>query len=188
MMALPFDNKGFFLSILIALSLIVSGPSKAENPNTVVDWGDLLPANLYSFIPETGITSQMWLDEDFQQKLKDSERITRPELEGARVVLPGYMVPLDYEGDAVKSFLLVPNAGQCIHVPPPPPNQTIIVHFAKTTPMRTYSDPIIVRGLVRVVAGQTDYAETGYEIQAQDIVEFDFDRLETMVNDLGERD
>ena len=185
MMVLPFDIKTIFSAIMLVGTLCVSTSSVAQNPNIVDEWEDLLPPNLYSFIPEGGITSELWLDDAFQRKLKDSERATRPELEGAQVVLAGYMVPLDYEGDQVKSFLLVPSAGQCIHVPPPPPNQTIIVNVSGATNMRTYSDPVIVRGAVRVAVGQTDYAETGYEITSQQIVDFDFDRLEEMVLALG---
>ena len=40
------------------------------------------------------------------------------------------MVPLEFdygEGLTVEEFVLVPDAGMCIHVPPPPPNQMIFV-------------------------------------------------------------
>ena len=46
---------------------------------------------------------------------------------GDRVRLPGYVVPLDFEGTRVTGFLLVPYMGACIHVPPPPPNQIVYV-------------------------------------------------------------
>ena len=47
---------------------------------------------------------------------------------GQRVRLPGYVVPLDFDGSKVTGFLLVPYMGACIHVPPPPPNQIVYVH------------------------------------------------------------
>lgn len=43
------------------------------------------------------------------------------------VKLPGYVLPVEFDGDAVTSFLLVPYVGACIHVPPPPPNQIVYV-------------------------------------------------------------
>ncbi len=43
------------------------------------------------------------------------------------VSVPGFMVPLEDDADQVSEFLLVPFAGACIHVPPPPPNQMIYV-------------------------------------------------------------
>jgi hypothetical protein len=39
---------------------------------------------------------------------------------------PGYMVPLEDNLREVTEFLLVPCPGACIHVPPPPPNQSCI--------------------------------------------------------------
>ena len=53
------------------------------------------------------------------------------ELDGKRVRIGGYVVPLDFEATNVKEFLLVPFVGACIHVPPPPPNQIIYVKSAK---------------------------------------------------------
>src|SRR5512139_3523363 len=52
---------------------------------------------------------------------------TRSELNGAKIRLPGYVVPLEMgEGGRLSQFLLVPYFGACIHTPPPPANQ--IVH------------------------------------------------------------
>ncbi|TNF13447.1 MAG: DUF3299 domain-containing protein, partial [Pseudomonadales bacterium] len=45
------------------------------------------------------------------------------ELNGQKVKLPGYIVPLDVTDEGrVVEFLLVPYFGACIHVPPPPSN------------------------------------------------------------------
>lgn len=58
-----------------------------------------------------------------------------PELDGQLVALPGFVLPLEYEGKKVTEFLLVPWVGACIHTPPPPPNQ--IVHVVAKTPFET---------------------------------------------------
>ena len=42
--------------------------------------------------------------------------------------MPGYLLPLEFDGTAVTEFLLVPYVGACIHTPPPPPNQIVHVH------------------------------------------------------------
>jgi len=47
-------------------------------------------------------------------------------LDGASVRIPGYLLPLEFDGDKVTEFFLVPYVGACIHTPPPQPNQ--IVH------------------------------------------------------------
>jgi len=48
-------------------------------------------------------------------------------LNGELVRMPGYVLPLEFDGDIVTEFLLVPYVGACIHTPPPPPNQIVYV-------------------------------------------------------------
>lgn len=47
-------------------------------------------------------------------------------LDGKTIRLPGFVLPIEYDGTKVTEFLLVPWVGACIHTPPPPANQ--IVH------------------------------------------------------------
>ena len=73
-------------------------------------------------------------------------------LNGKRVRLPGYLLPLELSGTKVVEFLLVPYVGACIHVPPPPPNQ--IVHV-KTGEKKGYAikqlfEPVWVTGRIAV--------------------------------------
>ena len=49
------------------------------------------------------------------------------DLNGKFIRMPGYALPLEFNGTGVKEFLLVPYIGACIHVPPPPPNQMVYV-------------------------------------------------------------
>ncbi len=52
--------------------------------------------------------------------------LANEDLDGKPVRIPGYLLPLEFDGDKVTEFFLVPYVGACIHTPPPPPNQ--IVH------------------------------------------------------------
>ena len=45
----------------------------------------------------------------------------------AEVELTGFLLPIDYEGDDVYQFMLLPWAGACSHTPPPPPDQVVLV-------------------------------------------------------------
>lgn len=57
---------------------------------------------------------------------------TVADLDGLRVRMPGYVVPLDFDAkETYREFLLVPYQGACIHTPPPPPNQIVYVTSAK---------------------------------------------------------
>ena len=53
--------------------------------------------------------------------------LANKELDGRRVRIPGYLLPLEFDGKKINEFLLVPYVGACSHTPPPPPNQIVFV-------------------------------------------------------------
>ncbi len=57
------------------------------------------------------------------------ERATkvRSNLDGASIRMQGYLLPLNFSDDGDTEFMLVPYVGACIHVPPPPANQIVLV-------------------------------------------------------------
>ncbi|MCI4663563.1 MAG: DUF3299 domain-containing protein [Neomegalonema sp.] len=91
---------------------------------------------------------------------------------GKRVRLPGYMVPLDFQADGVRKFLLVPFIGACIHVPPPPPNQIVLVESKKPYPTTGYFDPVKVTGTLSHLGADLDLAEVGYRIAAETVAAY----------------
>ena len=99
------------------------------------------------------------------------------DLDGQLVRLPGYVLPLEFEGTSVKEFLLVPYVGACIHVPPPPINQTVVVHLNQSYAAKELYEPVWVTGRMTVkrakralnlVDGSAD-VEAGYTIQGSRI-------------------
>jgi hypothetical protein len=90
---------------------------------------------------------------------------TVPALDGAKVKLPGFVVPLDETADGLTSFLLVPYFGACIHTPPPPANQIVHVHTARPAAVRTM-DPVWVRGTLKLERGDTVQGTSGYRLDA----------------------
>lgn len=53
-------------------------------------------------------------------------------LEGKTIKLGGYPVPIEMNKKSqVTQLFIVPYPGACIHVPPPPPNQVVLVNYAK---------------------------------------------------------
>lgn len=90
-------------------------------------------------------------------------------LNGKRVHIGGYVVPLDFEATKVKEFLLVPFVGACIHVPPPPANQIIYVKAAQGFEVQGSFDPVWVTGTLNVSQTFTGLAETGYSLEAEKV-------------------
>jgi hypothetical protein len=89
----------------------------------------------------------------------------RPELEGERVRLAGYVVPLEYSTGAIRDFLLVPYFGACIHTPPPPPNQIIHVNPARPLKSESASEAVWVSGVLETVRSETGMGNAGYRMR-----------------------
>jgi hypothetical protein len=88
-------------------------------------------------------------------------------LDGKTVNIPGFMVPLEDDLDHVDEFLLVPYAGACIHVPPPPPNQMVYVKMNGSTKVHvTFTDPIVVTGQLKISTVVSPYGDVSYEMAA----------------------
>lgn len=50
---------------------------------------------------------------------------------GKEITMKGFMMPLDYDSKTVSEFLFMPYIPACMHVPPPPPNQLVLVKMKK---------------------------------------------------------
>ncbi|MFA6136508.1 MAG: DUF3299 domain-containing protein [Sulfurimonas sp.] len=73
-------------------------------------------------------------------------------VDGKRVKLEGYLVPIETEGEKVSQFLFFPNQAACIHVPASPANQTIFVTVKKGEGVRMEDayEKIILYGTIHL--------------------------------------
>ena len=94
----------------------------------------------------------------------------KPSLNGARIRIAGFVVPIERQGDDVREFLLVPHFGACIHVPPPPANQIIYVVPSKPLKNAQTMDAFWVSGTLELAhADSPPWGASGYRMKA-DIV------------------
>lgn len=153
--------------LLIGTSaLLFAARARASSDVVEISWGDLIPGDasgkLYQDLRSLmGIVGHGELPSGFMQQ-RDASVTTA--YDGERVRIPGYMVPLEYDGVGVKTLLLVPYVGACIHVPPPPPNQIVLVSADEAYEVTGYFEPIYVTGTMATTAVATDLAEIGYTI------------------------
>ncbi len=97
-----------------------------------------------------------------------------PALEGQRVKLPGFVVPLEMDAKKIDQFLLVPYYGACIHVPLPPANQTVHVVTPEGKGFEgTLFDVVWVTGTMRVERLSSDLAEAGYRLEEAAVVPYE---------------
>lgn len=145
----------FIFCILFTSSTYANNSVEITNENEVlpITWTDLLPMDAFDFVPEGGVTDEMWSDPNFLLAVEKAGLATVSELDGVNIRLTGFMVPLDVdfgEAETVTEFVLVPSAGMCMHVPPPPPNQMLMVRFEKPVRIRHMYQPIGINGIVRI--------------------------------------
>ena len=88
-------------------------------------------------------------------------------LDGQAVKIPGFVVPLDDDDHGLSEFLLVPSPQACIHVPPPPPNQMVMVRMKKdaTAPQRSWG-PVWIRGRLHIASSDSQYGKISYMLHA----------------------
>ena len=73
---------------------------------------------------------------------------------GKESTIKGFMMPLDYDSKEVSEFLFMPYIPACMHVPPPPPNQLILVKMKKGTKAASSFYPIELTGVLTIEANK----------------------------------
>ena len=103
----------------VAIAAFGNGPVLATESPIDLKWSDLVPnsAGASPQIP-TGVIQHGQLSTPPPQQ---TDVPLTYDYDGKTVRLPGYIVPLDYDGTGTKEFLLVPYVGACIHVRHHPP-------------------------------------------------------------------
>ena len=162
-----------------------------ERPDTAdaaearaLDWEDLVPAG---FVPAPDPFATMsperlgklldGSDESERELARLDEAMRRAPvdeaLDGEHVTLPGYVVPLDFDGQTrLTEFLLVPYFGACIHTPPPPANQIVLARSAEAVTVEDTYAPVELRGILRTESTRTDLADTGYLMEVLSVTPY----------------
>ena len=88
--------------------------------------------------------------EAVQQEIQRRNNAVVDALDGQLIRMPGYALPLEFDGTAISEFLLVPYVGACIHVPAPPINQTVFVSLNKSYKTKSLYEPVWITGRLKV--------------------------------------
>jgi len=95
------------------------------------------------------------------------------QLDGRTVRLPGFVVPLEIDvRGRVTQLLLVPYYGACIHVPPPPPNQIVLVTLAQPLELGSMDTAYWVTGRIQVATSRTRLASSSYAVAGATTAEY----------------
>ncbi|MES2523707.1 MAG: DUF3299 domain-containing protein [Gemmatimonadota bacterium] len=91
---------------------------------------------------------------------------TLKKLEGKLVRIPGFVVPLDDFQEEGAEFLLVPYYGACVHTPPPPPNQIVMVGMSNKKAVKlNLFDAVWMSGRLKIATVESPYGAVGYQLE-----------------------
>ena len=184
----------WMLSILVAGANAADDSDDSVSNDTdnlifeTIEWPDLMPPEVLAILlnppeyiaeiedgsAEDQISSQMksavnQSEEDaYQQALVSTD--VNESLDGAMIRIPGFVVPLEFdEEQTISQFFLVPYFGACLHMPPPPPNQIILVNAPKGIQMSALYDPFWIEGQLSTSFQENDMATSAYAMRLQRI-------------------
>jgi len=140
----------------------------------LTNWEDLTPKDWDPMKDVQALSFRMFGDGDprAQAALDRLKRAwnnapTNAAMDNQRVRIAGFVVPLEGESDQLREFLLVPYFGACIHVPPPPANQTIHVKLAKPLAGVRTMDALWVSGVLHTAFSDTAVGTSGYRMEGE---------------------
>jgi hypothetical protein len=164
-MVKKYTNRRSFLATLGTFPFL---PVIAQAEEYIdLEWTDLLPVGQAAYSPKANNIIQHNQDSLLAQQPKSKG--VRTDWNGQIVRLPGFVVPIEYSGNSVKAFILVPFLGACIHVPPPPANQLVFVTTPKPYKSAGLHAPVNVIGMFGTASQSTQLADISYALSADTI-------------------
>lgn len=152
---------------------------------TTVEWADLIPEDDLDALlnpPEYLLDIEEGSEEDqrryeqlasaekgsenpdrYQQALLSTE--FRQEFNNRDIRIAGYVVPLEFDSEQlVTQALMVPWFGACIHLPPPPPNQVILLNAPQGIEMGELYDAYWLSGRLQTNVRESELGTSSYEM------------------------
>lgn len=139
-----------------------------------IEWDELIPKGWDPMAAFKGLKLNRLKDSDPRaiealEKMKAAwaEAPVEASLDGKKIKLAGFVVPLERKGDAVLELLLVPYFGACIHTPPPPANQIVHVILKKPAEGMKMMDAFWVSGTLSLQRGDSSLGIYGYRMTGE---------------------
>jgi hypothetical protein len=177
-----FRTTTFFKTCAVLLSLLCAGPSLAQTPSKPpsqasayrnLSWEEMVPKDWNPLQQFKGLNLEHLQDNDPKagELLKKMRTVwdsapSNPALAGAKVKIPGFIVPLEETSAGMKELLLVPYFGACIHTPPPPANQIIHVQLPQPAQGLKAMDTVWISGTLKLVRTNNEMGVSGYQMDA----------------------
>jgi hypothetical protein len=179
-MQINFFRFSLFKLSVTVFQLLLAASVFAQTPGyQKITWDDLLNEEWYQQMKKDMATyGRMSFLKDGSEEAEKLMASMRKKLDEApistkyvnqKIRMPGFVVPLDAVRNGQREFLLVPYFGACIHTPPPPANQIVLVtphpqlNLSKTLESM---DVIWVEGELKEARTKTASGVSGYSLEA----------------------
>ncbi len=181
---LAYCTLAVFATICSTGASAAQKPAAGDEPFATIEWTALIPEDVLEALlnppeylsqiedgsVEDQISSQIKnsiaaaQDDAYQQALVSTE--VNSDMNGAQVRIPGFIVPLEFdEQQTVTQFFLVPYFGACLHMPPPPPNQIILVDYPTGFRIDGLYTPFWISGKLSTTLSENELATSAYSMQ-----------------------
>jgi hypothetical protein len=139
---------------------------------TKLEWAQLIPAEELENSHLAMAFAMRRIDHSSDQRAPQFGSFkTVDTLDGRRVSLAGYVVPLEMDDQGrMTDFFLVPTIGACIHVPPPPPDQMVYVHLTQAIPAPELGDAGSLQGVLRTTKHDAEVASAAYSMDEAQLI------------------
>ncbi|MEM6889901.1 MAG: DUF3299 domain-containing protein [Pseudomonadota bacterium] len=168
---MSFTRRGFLSNTAFASLVGLPAVASAATP-VELSWSDLASKAGALDIAKLGllrIVQHGEMTHAFDLEL--GSQVTKA-YNGQLVRIPGFLLPLDFDGAYVKTGLLVPYVGACIHVPPPPPNQLILVTLKTRYASSQLFAPVYATGVFQTATAEKQFTEVGYVLTAHTVAAY----------------
>ena len=157
-------------AIFAFLSLFMPAAVTADQtiPQGTLEWNELVPDGwqpplILPAPPEDGTTPVV-----------DRASLVK-ELDGKKVSIAGFMVPMKFDSNIISEFLLVPFLDQHVqgHIHHDS-NQMVYVYLQEPRAIQNPYIPVLVRGEMKVRTVDTDEGPTGYVIEQGEMEDYTY--------------
>lgn len=170
----------FWKICLVLFQVLVVCSAMAQTPGyQKITWDDLLNEEWYQQMKKDMASyGRMAFLKDGSEEAEKMMASMRKKLDEApisnkyinqKIRMPGFVVPLDAVRNGQREFLLVPYFGACIHTPPPPANQIVLVtphpNLNLSKPLESM-EVIWVEGELKEARTKTASGVSGYALEA----------------------
>ncbi len=183
-------RRGWFHGVMrgiAVLALAATSLAGAQTPGyNLIDWNDLMPEPwVKEMTKEMAAVGKLSNLQDSSEEAYKAMSAMRKKFDEAPIVksqlnkkvrLPGYVVPLDADRAEKREFLLVPYFGACIHTPPPPANQIVLIRptaQSKIKKLPESMDIVWVEGEIKEGRVATSQGVSGYLLEAISVAPYE---------------